>query len=129
MSLAYLVGTEAGRHRFPTLAFAGKKQARAIGLQRHHSIQVPRGMRQAIQISREAFLLGAWRYRVGAHDPQLIIKECWTGKSFSRRYSVYNTVVLESIERDYIIRVLQESRGLIAGPNGAAARLRMKRTT
>ena len=36
---------------------------------------------------------------------------------------------LESVERDYILRVLQESRGLIAGPNGAAARLGMKRTT
>jgi hypothetical protein len=33
-------------------------------------------MRQAIQVSREAFLLGAWRDRVGAHDPQLIITEC-----------------------------------------------------
>jgi hypothetical protein len=37
---------------------------------------VARGMRQAMQISHEAFLLGAWRYRVGAHDPQLIITEC-----------------------------------------------------
>jgi formate hydrogenlyase transcriptional activator len=36
---------------------------------------------------------------------------------------------LESVERVYIVRVLQESRGLIAGPNGAAARLGMKRTT
>jgi formate hydrogenlyase transcriptional activator len=36
---------------------------------------------------------------------------------------------LESVERDYIVRVLRESRGLIAGPNGAAARLGMKRTT
>jgi formate hydrogenlyase transcriptional activator len=36
---------------------------------------------------------------------------------------------LESVERDYIVRILQESRGLIAGPNGAAARLGVKRTT
>jgi formate hydrogenlyase transcriptional activator len=36
---------------------------------------------------------------------------------------------LESVERDYIRRVLQESRGLLAGPNGAAARLGIKRTT
>jgi hypothetical protein len=76
MGLAYVVGTQAGRHRFHALAFAGKKQARAIGFQRDYTIQVPRGMRQAIQVSREAFLLGAWRYRVGAHDPQLIITEC-----------------------------------------------------
>src|SRR5260370_17860904 len=100
MGLAHVVRTETGRHRFDTLAFARKKQARAIGLQRNHPIQVPRGMRQAIQISREAFLLGAWRNRVGAHDPQLIIRECWTDKYFCRRYSVYNTVVLGSKERD-----------------------------
>ncbi len=36
---------------------------------------------------------------------------------------------LESVERNYIVRVLKESRGLIAGPNGAAKRLGMKRTT
>jgi formate hydrogenlyase transcriptional activator len=43
--------------------------------------------------------------------------------------SATGTGSLESVERDYIRRVLQESRGLIAGPNGAAARLGMKRTT
>jgi formate hydrogenlyase transcriptional activator len=36
---------------------------------------------------------------------------------------------LESMEREYIIRVLRESNGQIAGPQGAAARLGMKRTT
>lgn len=35
----------------------------------------------------------------------------------------------EAAEREQIVRVLRESRGLIAGPNGAAARLGMKRTT
>jgi formate hydrogenlyase transcriptional activator len=43
--------------------------------------------------------------------------------------SVTSGLSLESVERDYIVRVLQERRGLIAGPNGAAARLGMKRTT
>ena len=43
MGLAHVVGTQAGRHRFYTLAFAGKQQARAIGLQRDYPIQVPRG--------------------------------------------------------------------------------------
>src|ERR1700674_4803483 len=96
MGLAHVVGTEAGRHRFHTLAFPGKQQAGAIGLQRDHAIQVPRGLRQAIQIGREAFLLGAWRNRMGAHDQQLNIQEWQTGWSFSSRYPVYNTVVLES---------------------------------
>jgi formate hydrogenlyase transcriptional activator len=36
---------------------------------------------------------------------------------------------LESLEREYIIRVLRETRGVIAGPRGAAMRLGMKRTT
>lgn len=36
---------------------------------------------------------------------------------------------LESLERHYIIRVLRETSGIIAGPRGAAVRLGMKRTT
>jgi formate hydrogenlyase transcriptional activator len=36
---------------------------------------------------------------------------------------------LESVERDHILRVLEETRWVIAGPGGAAARLGMKRTT
>jgi len=36
---------------------------------------------------------------------------------------------LESAERDHILRVLREAKGVIAGPKGAAARLGVKRTT
>ena len=36
---------------------------------------------------------------------------------------------LESVERDHILRVLEESKWTISGPSGAAARLGMKRTT
>lgn len=36
---------------------------------------------------------------------------------------------LETTERDHIIRVLRETKGLVAGPRGAAARLGLKRTT
>jgi formate hydrogenlyase transcriptional activator len=36
---------------------------------------------------------------------------------------------LESLERQYIIRVLRDTAGIIAGPRGAAVRLGMKRTT
>jgi formate hydrogenlyase transcriptional activator len=39
------------------------------------------------------------------------------------------TDTLEDAERELIIRVLRETRGVIAGPNGAAARLGLKRTT
>jgi formate hydrogenlyase transcriptional activator len=36
---------------------------------------------------------------------------------------------LEAAEREHILRALRESRWVLAGPNGAAARLGMKRTT
>ncbi len=36
---------------------------------------------------------------------------------------------LESADRDHIVRMLRECRGVIAGKNGAAARLGLKRTT
>jgi formate hydrogenlyase transcriptional activator len=36
---------------------------------------------------------------------------------------------LEQAERRYIIKILQETRGVVAGPRGAAARLGLKRTT
>src|SRR5262245_46767373 len=36
---------------------------------------------------------------------------------------------LESVEREHILRVLEETRWVIAGPGGAAARLGMQRTT
>ena len=70
MGLAHVVRAKAGRHRFDTLALSGQQQAGAIRLQRNNSIQVPRGLRQAIEIGREAFFLGAWRDRLGAHELQ-----------------------------------------------------------
>jgi hypothetical protein len=75
MGLANIVGTQTSRHRFHALALSRQKQTGAIGLQRNHAIQVPRGLRQAIQIGRDAFLLGAWRNKVGAHDQQVNIKD------------------------------------------------------
>jgi len=36
---------------------------------------------------------------------------------------------LKTTEREHIIRVLRESRGVVSGPTGAAARLGLKRTT
>jgi len=38
-------------------------------------------------------------------------------------------ITLESVERDHILRVLGESSWVIGGPNGAAARLGLNRTT
>ncbi len=39
------------------------------------------------------------------------------------------SVTLEAQEREHITRVLRETKGVIGGPNGAAARLGLKRTT
>lgn len=39
------------------------------------------------------------------------------------------TATLEAAEREYILRVLLESDGLISGPRGAATKLGLKRTT
>jgi transcriptional regulator with GAF, ATPase, and Fis domain len=36
---------------------------------------------------------------------------------------------LESAEREHILRVLREAKGMIGGPGGAAQRLGLKRTT
>jgi hypothetical protein len=59
MYLADVMGRKTRRHRLHTLAFPWQQQAGAIGFPGDGSIQVPRGLRQAIEIGREAFLLGA----------------------------------------------------------------------
>jgi formate hydrogenlyase transcriptional activator len=41
----------------------------------------------------------------------------------------FSSSSLESVEREHILRVLRESSWVIGGPNGAAARLGMNRTT
>src|SRR5579864_3960463 len=94
MSLPHVLRAETGRHRLHALALSGEQQAGAVGLQRNYAILVPRGMRQAIEVSREAFLLGAWRHGLGAHDQKLSIDELKKHRFPRQRYSVYNTVVL-----------------------------------
>ena len=39
------------------------------------------------------------------------------------------TTTLAASDREHIIKVLRETRGVLAGPNGAASRLGVKRTT
>ena len=45
------------------------------------------------------------------------------------RKEVGGDPTLEAVERDYIVHVLKKVNGKIAGPDGAAAKLGMKRTT
>ena len=49
MSLANIVGAETRRHRLYTLALPRQQQTGAIGFQGNSSIQVLRGLRQAIE--------------------------------------------------------------------------------
>jgi len=56
-----VVRVESCRHRLDALSFAGQQQTHAIVLQRRVPVFVPRGVRQALYICREAFLLWAWR--------------------------------------------------------------------
>jgi hypothetical protein len=55
-----------------------------------------RGLRQAIEIGREAFCLGAWRLTVGAHEQKLNTKKYAAALSFPNVYLLYNTVVLRA---------------------------------
>ena len=43
--------------------------------------------------------------------------------------SLSTPTTLEGTEREHIIKILRETRGVLAGPNGAALRLGLKRTT
>src|SRR5215813_3371844 len=43
--------------------------------------------------------------------------------------SLSRTAMFEGTEREHIIKILRETRGVLAGPNGAACRLGLKRTT
>jgi formate hydrogenlyase transcriptional activator len=38
-------------------------------------------------------------------------------------------LTLEDSEREHILKILRETKGILSGPNGAAARLGLKRTT
>jgi hypothetical protein len=57
----HVVRRQTCRHRLYAFAFSRQQQSRAIQLQWCCSIGMPRGLRQAVHISREAFLLRAWR--------------------------------------------------------------------
>ncbi|MCG8158987.1 sigma 54-interacting transcriptional regulator [Brenneria goodwinii] len=50
-------------------------------------------------------------------------------ESSENRHAFIPQSNLKEMERQTIMRVLQETKGVIAGPNGAAARLGLKRTT
>jgi len=93
MRLSNVIGKKAGRHRLHTLALPGQQQTGAIGFQGKRSIQVPRGLRQAIKIGREAFLLAAWRDSVRAHELHRITKKVVATLDLYSKVLFYNIVV------------------------------------
>jgi hypothetical protein len=66
MRRPHMVRTELCRHGFEARAFPGQKQTLTIRFERFHAIGVLCGLRQAIEIGREALLLRAWCRSTGA---------------------------------------------------------------
>ncbi len=50
-------------------------------------------------------------------------------KSVGATATASPTITLQATEREHIIKVLRDTKGVLAGPNGAASRLGLKRTT
>ena len=76
MRLPHIVRSQPCRHGFDALAFPGQKQTLTIRFQRFHAIGVLCGLRQAIEIGREALLLCAWRRSIGAHADRVQGERC-----------------------------------------------------
>ena len=51
------------------------------------------------------------------------------GSSPAARYGARNSDVSDAAERARILQALKEAKGIVGGPNGAAARLGLRRTT
>jgi formate hydrogenlyase transcriptional activator len=71
-------------------------------------------------IERSVILTKGTALSVPLSELQTIDRET-TGSSLDR--------MLETAEREQIMRVLRETRGMMSGPSGAAAKLGVKRTT
>lgn len=113
VGLADVVGKQPCGHGFHALALSWQQQTGAIRFQGSRTIGMPCGQRQAIEIGRKAFFLGAWRYRVGAHEQQGSM-EISRSRIFSAAgTSLYNTVVLGMHSITTVVLLIQTSEPLI----------------
>src|ERR1017187_2680444 len=80
----HMVGSQARRQRFDALSLAVQQQARTVIPQGQVAISMPRGLRQPVQICREAFLLWCWLQGLSSH------------KNIPARFCFYDTVELRS---------------------------------
>jgi len=62
-------------------------------------------------------------------SPGAVLRAPLTELELSEETAAPETRDLETAERDHILKVLREAKGMISGPKGAAARLGLKRTT
>ena len=60
---------------------------------------------------------------------QLALAELAQPKNSSTTFSESNSTTLREAEREHILRTLKDTKWIIGGPSGAAAKLGMKRTT
>ena len=60
---------------------------------------------------------------------QLALAELAQPKNSSSTFSESNSTTLREAEREHILRTLKDTKWIIGGPSGAAAKLGMKRTT
>jgi formate hydrogenlyase transcriptional activator len=82
--------------------------------------QWPGNVRELENVIERAVIISQdGRLRLSSHDLQI----------GSRRHKPKASQTLKDVERNRIIAALRESSGVIAGPNGAASRLGVKRTT
>ena len=79
-------------------------------------------------MERSVILTEGATLRVPVHD-LVPASEDSTATAPSRPETLGTHGTLEELERRYIVQVLRQSAGVIAGSRGAAARLGMKRTT
>jgi hypothetical protein len=59
----HIIGSQSRRHWLNALTLSRQKQTCAAGLERNQPVRMSRGLRQAIEICSETFLLCAWRSR------------------------------------------------------------------
>src|SRR5215469_5864568 len=87
-----IIGCQARRHWFDAFALNRQQKTLAVRLQRFVTIEMPCGLRQALDVCRKAVFLSAWRDGFGAHV-QL------SHQTSSAATHFYDTVVLVASDR------------------------------
>src|ERR1700675_816506 len=87
--------------------------------ERRHRFQWPGNIRELQNFIERSVILTSGNV---LHPPLASLKSAAEAESFG-------AITLEDAERDHIRKTLEQTRWVVAGPNGAAARLGIKRST